>query len=110
MTTTQTAGIDAAVLNFDLLPDSAYVSVSTLAALLGVSDVTIRRRIADGVLPPPTGILGVQRYNVGFIRSAVLTARDLMSFDDPAGGFDKPLTGANYERQALMDAGAAHGN
>jgi predicted DNA-binding transcriptional regulator AlpA len=110
MTTTQPAGIDAAVLNFDLLPDSAYVSVSTLAALLGVSDVTIRRRIADGVLPPPTGILGLQRYNVGFIRAEILTARDLMAFDDPHGGFDRPLSGINYERQAGLDAEAAHGS
>ncbi|MFM0059204.1 transcriptional regulator [Paraburkholderia phytofirmans] len=96
MTTTQTAGIDAAVLNFDLLPDSAYVSVSTLAGLLGVSDVTIRRRIADGAIPAPVGIIGLQRYNVGTIRSDILTARDFIAFDDPAGGFDRPLTDANY--------------
>jgi predicted DNA-binding transcriptional regulator AlpA len=108
MTNTQTAGINAAVLNFDLLPDSAYVSVSTVAALLGVSDVTIRRRIADGALPPPTGILGLQRYNVGFVRTVILTARDMMAFDDPDGGFDKPLTDANYERQAALDAEATH--
>lgn len=107
MTTTQTAGIDAAVLNFDLLPDSAYVSVGTLAALLGVSDVTVRRRIADGVLPAPVGILGLQRYQVSTVRG-ILSWRDLMSLDDPNGGFDKPLTEANYEHQAGLDAEAAH--
>lgn len=91
----QTAGIDAAVLNFDLLPDSAYVSVGTVAALLGVSDVTIRRRIADGIIPAPVGILGLQRYQVSMVRE-ILSWRDLMSLDDPAGGLDRPLTEANY--------------
>ncbi|WP_321894542.1 helix-turn-helix transcriptional regulator [Paraburkholderia heleia] len=95
MTTEQSAGIDAAVLNFDLLPDSAYVSRSTLAALLGCSDQTIARRIADGALPPPVGILGLQRYQVSMVRE-ILALRDLISFDDPNGGFDVPLTDANY--------------
>src|ERR1700756_2117265 len=95
MSNQQTAGIDAAVLNFDLLPDSAYVSVGTLASLLDVSDVTIRRRIADGVLPAPVGILGLHRYQVSMVRE-ILSFRDFMSFDDRAGGFDRPLTDANY--------------
>lgn len=99
MTTEQSAGIDAAVLNFDLLPDSAYVSRGTLAKLLGCSDQTIARRIADGVLPPPVGILGLQRYQVSTIRE-ILAGRDLMALDDPNGGFDKPLNDANYNEEA----------
>ncbi|MEM5419639.1 helix-turn-helix transcriptional regulator [Paraburkholderia ferrariae] len=95
MSNQQTAGIDAAVLNFDLLPDSAYVSVGTLAGLLGVSDITIRRRIADGFIPAPVGILGLQRYQVSMVRE-ILSWRDLMSFDHPNGGFDRPLTDVNY--------------
>lgn len=106
MSNPQTAGIDAAVLNFDLLPDSAYVSVGTLAALLDVSDVTIRRRIADGFLPAPVGILGLQRYQVSMVRE-ILSLRDLMALDDPNGGLDVPLTDASYERQASIDAGGA---
>lgn len=99
MTNTQTAGIDAAVLNFDLLPDSAYVSVGTVAALFGVSDVTIRRRIADGVIPAPVGVLGLQRYQVSMVRE-IMAGRDLMALDDPNGGFDKPLTDENYSEEA----------
>jgi predicted DNA-binding transcriptional regulator AlpA len=99
MSNPQTAGIDAAVLNFDLLPDSAYVSVNTVAALLGVSDATIRRRIADGAVPPPVGILGLQRYQVSTVRE-ILAYRDLMALDDPSGGFDKPLTDASYSEEA----------
>ncbi|MEC5405132.1 DeoR family transcriptional regulator [Paraburkholderia sp. MPAMCS5] len=99
MSNPQAAGIDAAVLNFDLMPDSAYVSVGTLAALLDVSDVTIRRRIADGAIPAPVGILGLQRYQVSMVRE-ILSWRDMMSFDDPSGGFDRPLTDANYGKEA----------
>lgn len=72
MTTPQTAGIDAAVLNFDLLPDSAYVPRRTLAALLGCSEQTIARRIADGTIPAPIGVFGLQRFNVGMIRAQIL--------------------------------------
>lgn len=90
MSNPQTAGIDAAVLNFDLLPDSAYVSVNTVAALLGVSDVTIRRRIADGVLPAPVGVIGLQRYNVGEIRSYLKsTVAPAFAFDTSGAGIDQ---------------------
>lgn len=106
MTTEHPAGIDAAVLNFDLLPDSAYVSRGTLATLLGCSDQTIARRIADGVLPAPVGILGLQRYQVSMVRE-ILSWRDLMALDDPNGGLDMPLTDVSYERQAAIDAGGA---
>ena len=34
--------------------DERYVSTDVLAAMLGVSVRTLWRRIADGVLPPPT--------------------------------------------------------
>ncbi|WP_176080807.1 helix-turn-helix transcriptional regulator [Paraburkholderia tropica] len=95
MTTEQSAGIDAAVLNFDLLPDSAYVSRRTLATLLGCSEQTIARRIAEGSIPAPVGILGLQRYEVRMVRE-ILSQRDLMSFDDPNGGFDRQLADASY--------------
>jgi len=98
MTTPQTAGIEAAVLNFDLLPDSAYVSVSTLAVLLDVSVETVRRRIADGRIPAPTGILGLQRYQVSMVRE-IMQSRDFMALDDAAGGFNAPLTDASYREE-----------
>ncbi|PRY03799.1 AlpA family transcriptional regulator [Paraburkholderia sp. BL25I1N1] len=102
MTNPQAAGVDAAVLNFDLLPDSAYVSVGTLASLLGVSDVTIRRRIADGILPPPVGVLGLQRYNVGEIRSY------LKSSVAPAFAFD--TAGAGIGQGAFSKPEEVNGN
>jgi hypothetical protein len=99
MSATPNAGVDSTLLNFDLLPDSAYVPVDALAALLGVSIATIRRRIADGKIPAPQGVLGLHRYNVGMIRNDILKSFDFISFDDPNGGFDKPLTDANYEQE-----------
>lgn len=91
MTTEQIDGIGSAVLNFDLLPDSAFVSIGTLASLLGVSDATIRRRIAEGSLPAPQSVLGMQRYQVGVVRNTILKAFDFISLDDPNGGFDKEV-------------------
>lgn len=103
MTDSQTAGVDPNLLNFDLLPDSAYVPVDLLASLLGVSTATIRRRIAEGKLPSPTGILGMQRYNVGIIRNDILKSFDMISLDDPNGGMDVPLNASNYEFQNKLD-------
>lgn len=96
MNATPSAGVDSTLLNFDLLPDSAYVPVDALASLLGVSIATIRRRIAEGKIPPPQGILGLQRYNVGTIRNDILKSFDFIALDDSTSGFDKPLTDANY--------------
>lgn len=111
MTTAITeAGVDPTVQHFDKMPDSAFVDIATVAGLLGVSVQTIRRRIAEGKIPAPQGVLGLQRYNVGMIRNDILTSFDLMSFDDPNGGFDRPLTDANYGHQAALDAEVAHGN
>jgi excisionase family DNA binding protein len=84
-------GVDSTLLNFDLLPDSAYVTIGTIAALLSVSDATIRRRIAEGSLPAPQDVLGMQRYQVGVVRNTILKAFDLISLDDPNGGFDKEV-------------------
>lgn len=96
MTQQTAADVSSTLLNFDLLPDSMYVSMETLAQLMSVSTDTIRRRIADGAVPPPVGVLGLQRYQVSTIRE-ILAYRDLVALDDPNGGFDRPLTEANYE-------------
>ena len=99
MSNQQAAGIDSAVLNFDLLPDSAYVPRRTLAALLGCSEQTLSRRIADGALPPPVGILGLQRYNVGdiraFLKSSVAPA---FAFDTPCAGIEQGAFCESEER------------
>lgn len=81
-------GVPADVLNFDLLPDSAFVPIDTVAALLSVSVATIRRRIAEGTLPAAQDVLGMQRYQVGVVRNVILKAFNLIALDDPKGGFD----------------------
>ncbi|MDR6377326.1 helix-turn-helix transcriptional regulator [Paraburkholderia caledonica] len=73
MTTASSAGVDSTLLHFDLLPDSAFVPVDTLASLLGVSIATVRRRIADGKIPAPKGVLGLQRYQVSTVRELLKT-------------------------------------
>lgn len=103
MSASPSLGVDSTLLNFDLLPDSAYVPVDALASLLGVSIATIRRRIAEGKLSPPHGILGLQRYNVGVIRNEILKSFDFITFDDSKGGFDTPLTDANYAQEVAHD-------
>jgi hypothetical protein len=85
------AGIDPALKHFDEMPDSARVDLNVVAGLLGVSVATIRRRIAEGSLPAPQDVLGMQRYQVGVVRNTILKAFDLISLDDPNGGFDKEV-------------------
>jgi hypothetical protein len=97
--TQQTADVSSTLLNFDLLPDSMFVPIETLAQLMSASTDTIRRRIADGALPPPVGVIGLQRYQVGMIRE-ILAGRDFMALDDPNGGFDVPLNDANYAEES----------
>jgi hypothetical protein len=94
-TAISSAGIDPALKHFDEMPDSAHVDLHVVAGLLGVSVATIRRRIAEGSLPAPQYVLGMQRYQVGVVRNTILRAFDLIVLDDPNGGFDCPVGGAN---------------
>jgi predicted DNA-binding transcriptional regulator AlpA len=55
---------------FGKLPDEAKVSVRVVAAIEGVSPVTIWRRCAAGLLPPPTKDGGTSRWIVGALRAA----------------------------------------
>ena len=103
------AGVEPTLKHFDELPDSAHVDIGVVAALLGVSPSTVHRRIAEGKLPAPTGILGMQRYNVGMIRNDILKSFDMISLDDPNGGMDVPLNASNYEFQQKLDE-AGHDN
>ncbi len=81
-------GTDPDVINFDLKPDSAYVSIDTLAQLLSVSTATIRRRISEGSLPSPHDVFGMQRYQVGVVRSILKKLAPVFAFDDPNAGYD----------------------
>jgi predicted DNA-binding transcriptional regulator AlpA len=62
---------DAALANFDQLPDSAFVPQSTLEALLQTSGTTVWRWSRDGKLPKPRKLGGnTTRWNVGELRQA----------------------------------------
>lgn len=53
---------------FEKAPDAAKVRVNTVAALYGVSEVTIWRRARAGLIPAPTKIGGTTVWSVGDVR------------------------------------------
>lgn len=57
--------------NFDSLPASANVRLPVVAALFGVSEVTVWRWSKAGRLPKPVRIGGVTAWNVGALRGAL---------------------------------------
>ena len=62
-----------ALRDFDSLPDSAHVRLPVVAALYGVSTVTVWRwsKGANSRLPAPTRNGGVTAWNVGRLRRAM---------------------------------------
>ena len=73
------------------ISDKAYVSDSTLAALLDTSRTTIWRYVRNGLLPPPLKIGGLTRFDRLEVLSFVKTqhANADVSGDAPA----KPYAG-----------------
>ncbi len=57
-----------ALQDFDKLPDAAHVRLPVVAALHGISTVTVWRWSASGRLPKPTRRGGVTTWNVGELR------------------------------------------
>jgi predicted DNA-binding transcriptional regulator AlpA len=64
-----------ALVDFDELPDSAFVRMPVMTALFAVSKASIWRWTRDGRLPSPTRISGVTLWNVGELRIAMRAAR-----------------------------------
>lgn len=63
---------DTSLTNFDALPDSAFVSAATLAALFNTSGTTIWRWSNAGRLPRPRRLGGnTTRWNVGEVKAAI---------------------------------------
>jgi len=60
-----------ALQDFDRLPDSANVRLPVVAALHGVSTVTVWRWSKNGTLPAPEKKGGVTAWNVGALRRAM---------------------------------------
>ena len=63
-----------ALRDFDFLPDSANVRLPVVAALHGVSTVTVWRWSNSGKLPAPTRTGGVTAWNVGALRRVMAAA------------------------------------
>ncbi|AAZ97957.1 Possible Transcriptional Regulator [Thiobacillus denitrificans ATCC 25259] len=58
--------------NLDAMPDCGFVAVRSLAAWLGVSQVTVWRWAKAGRLPAPRKLgKGTTRWNVGEVRAAL---------------------------------------
>lgn len=64
----------SALRDFDHLPDSAYVRLPVVTALLAVSPATVWRWTREGRLPRPTRISGVTLWNAGELRSKLREA------------------------------------
>lgn len=65
---------DKALRGFDALPDAANVRVPVVAALYGVSVVTVWRWSKNGQLPEPVRRGGVTAWNVGSLRRSMTIA------------------------------------
>ena len=64
--------VPEALKNFDLLPDSANVRATVVAALFGFSVVTVWRKAKAGKLPAPRRISDrVTVWNVGELRASL---------------------------------------
>jgi predicted DNA-binding transcriptional regulator AlpA len=66
---------ESALRDFDTLPDSAYVRLPVITALVGVSRATVWRWTRQGNLPKAVRIAGVTLWNVGALRESLKIAR-----------------------------------
>ncbi len=67
-----TKHIPHSLLNFDSLPDTAFVRVGTVAGLLDCSEITVWRKAKDGTIPKPKKLSArVTGWNVGELRTAL---------------------------------------
>lgn len=65
--------IPPSLVNFDSMPDSAYIRLPVLKALYGVSSATIWRGVKSGVIPKPKKLTErTTAWNVGQVRAALL--------------------------------------
>ncbi len=67
-----TNNLSSALRDFDQLPNAAHVRQPVVKALIGCSDATLWRRVADGGLPRPHRLSPrVSAWNVGELRRAL---------------------------------------
>lgn len=64
------AAIPSTAVNFDDLPDSAFVALDVVTTVTGVSKATVWRMVQRGALPAPRKIsLRATRWHVGELRA-----------------------------------------
>jgi len=64
--------IPPALVNFDSMPDSAYIRLNVVKALYGVSSATIWRGVKAGAIPKPSKLSErCTAWNVGQVRAAL---------------------------------------
>ena len=67
-----TQNIPPALINFDSMPDSAYIRLPVLKALYGVSSATIWRGVKTGAIPKPSKLSErCTAWNVGQVRASL---------------------------------------
>ena len=62
---------ESALKEFDTLPDSAYVRLPVITALIGISRATVWRWTRQGNLPKSVRISGVTLWSVGGLRKSL---------------------------------------
>ena len=62
---------ESALREFDTLPDSAYVRLPVVTALVGISRATVWRWTRQGNLPQSVRISGVTLWSVGGLRKSL---------------------------------------
>jgi len=68
----RTPNIPPTLVNFDSMPDSAFVRLPVIKALYGVSSATIWRGVKTGSIPKPSKLSErCTAWNVGLIRAAL---------------------------------------
>lgn len=70
--TESTQNIPPALVNFDSLPDSAFIRLPIIMALYGVSKATIWRGVKNKTIPKPVKLTErTTAWNVGQVRAAL---------------------------------------
>jgi hypothetical protein len=57
-------------IEFDRLPDSAFVDITVIALLEDCAEITVLRRVERGLIIPPQKRGGHRRWNVGEYRNS----------------------------------------
>lgn len=70
--------VPQSLINFDSLPDAAFVRVGTVAGLLDCSVITVWRKAKDGTIPKSKKLSKrVTGWNVGELRVALNTPQEV---------------------------------